>query len=69
MKKHKRDLANRSYSKGYQASVQGRSLSTCPYTVDSIMAYHWSRGWREGREDFWSGFNPQAFQQKVSNLP
>ncbi|HBO15612.1 MAG TPA: ribosome modulation factor [Porticoccaceae bacterium] len=68
MKKHKRDLAHRYYLKGYQASIQRRSLTTCPHSVDSNAAYHWCRGWREGREDFWAGFNQQAFQQKVINL-
>ena len=68
MKKKKKDQSFRAYSKGYQAAVQDRSLSACPYVIDSNMAYHWARGWREGREDFWSGFNQQAFQQKVSSL-
>ena len=68
MKKRKRDLATRSFLKGYQASIQGRSLYTCPHNVDSNLAYHWNRGWREGKVDFWNGFNQQAFQQKVINI-
>ena len=68
MKKKKKDLTSRAFSKGYQASIQGKPLSACPHMVNSNMAYHWARGWREGREDFWSGFKQQAFQQKVINL-
>jgi ribosome modulation factor len=54
--------------KGYQAAIQERSLATCPYQEQSIMAYHWSRGWREGREDYWNGFNQASFQQKAASL-
>ena len=68
MKKHKRNQDHRSYVKGYQAAIQERSLATCPYQEQSIMAYHWSRGWREGREDYWNGFNQASFQQKAANL-
>ena len=68
MKKYKRDQDHRSYVKGYQAAVQQRSLATCPYQKQSVMAYHWSRGWREGREDYWNGFNQASFQQKVASF-
>jgi ribosome modulation factor len=68
VKKHKRDQDHRSYVKGYQAAIQERSLATCPYQEQSIMAYHWSRGWREGREDYWNGFNQASFQQKAASL-
>ena len=68
VRKQKRDLEHRSYVKGYQAANQGRSLSTCPYQDNSVMSFHWSRGWREGRGDYWAGFNQQAFQQKAINL-
>ena len=51
MKKHKRDPEHRSYVKGYQAAIQGRSLSVCPHQENTTIAYHWSRGWREGRQD------------------
>jgi|TARA_B110000967_G_scaffold12686_1_gene12321 ribosome modulation factor len=68
VKKHKRDLEHRSYVKGYQAAVQGRTLAAIPYQENSIMAFHWSRGWREGKEDYWNGFNQRSFQQKAANL-
>ena len=68
MKKHKRDPEHRSYVKGYQTAIQGRSLSVCPYQEDTTMAYHWLRGWREGREDGWSGYNASTCQQKAGNL-
>jgi ribosome modulation factor len=68
VKKHKRDLEHRSFVKGYQAAVQGRSLAGTPYQENSPMAFHWSRGWREGREDYWNGFNQYSFQQKAASL-
>jgi len=68
VKKHKRDQDHRSYVKGYQAAIQDRSLAACPYQPNSVMAYHWSRGWREGREDYWNGFKQASFQQKAANL-
>lgn len=68
MKKHKRDQEHRSFVKGYQAALQGRSLDVIPYKEDSPMAFHWTRGWREGREDYWNGFNQYSFQQKAANF-
>ena len=47
---------------------QGRSLDVIPYKEDSPMAFHWTRGWREGREDYWNGFNQYSFQQKAANF-
>jgi ribosome modulation factor len=68
VKKHKRDQQQRSFLKGYQAAVQGRTLAAIPYQEDSVMAYHWSRGWREGKEDYWNGFKQHSFQQKAASL-
>jgi ribosome modulation factor len=68
VKKHKRDLEHRSFVKGYQAAVQGRSLEVLPYQEHSAMAFHWSRGWREGRKDYWDGFNQFSCQQKAASL-
>jgi ribosome modulation factor len=68
MKKHKRNPEHRCFVKGYQAAIQGRSLSGCPHQENSLMSFHWSRGWREAREDVWSGFDVKTCQQKVVNL-
>ncbi|HAZ80205.1 MAG TPA: ribosome modulation factor [Porticoccaceae bacterium] len=68
MKKHKRDPEQRSYVKGYQAAIQGRSLSICPHQENTKTAFQWSRGWREGRQDGWSGFNRETCQKKATNL-
>ena len=38
MKKHKRDPEHRSYVKGYQAAIQGRSLSVCPHQENTTIA-------------------------------
>jgi ribosome modulation factor len=68
VKKHKRDQEHRSFVRGYQAATQGRSLAVIPYQENTTMAYHWARGWREGREDYWNGFNQASFQQKAASL-
>ncbi|HEY9134903.1 MAG TPA: ribosome modulation factor [Pseudomonadales bacterium] len=54
MKKHKRDKTDTIVSRGYQAGISGKSINKCPYT-DTTLKHLWLSGWREGREDNWSG--------------
>ncbi|WP_461481999.1 ribosome modulation factor [Porticoccus sp.] len=68
MKRQKRDSSHRAFIKGYQAGYNGRNKSSCPHVNETPLAQDWFNGWREGREDNWSGFNEQACQQKVINL-
>lgn len=68
MRKHKRDQSHRTYTKGYQTAIAGRSLSNCPYKENTLMSDNWSRGWREGRNDLWSGYTTSVCQQKLGNL-
>ena len=63
MKRQKRDSSHRAFIKGYQAGYHGRNK-----TEETTLAQDWCNGWREGREDNWSGYKEQAVQQKVSNL-
>lgn len=68
MKKQKRDPAQRAFIKGYQAAENQRPLTACPFQEGSTQGFEWTRGWREGRRDRWSGYNHLAMQQKVSNF-
>lgn len=67
MKRQKRNLNERAYSRGYQAGVSGKSRSDCPHETAGPRDT-WLTGWREGREDHWNGFNSFAQAQKLSNM-
>lgn len=68
MKRQKRDLPHRAFIRGYQAGFNMKTKSNCPYQTDTPSGHEWLRGWREGREDQWGGYNAQACQQKVSAM-
>lgn len=67
MKTQKRSHIERAFSKGYQAGIDGRSRSICPHEAGDARQT-WLSGWREGREDHWSGFGRAAFAQKLSSM-
>lgn len=67
MKRQKRSHVERAFSKGYQAAMSGRSWSSCPFETGEARQM-WMSGWREGREDHWSGFNTHTQIQKLSNM-
>lgn len=54
MKKQKRDLTQRAYSRGYTAGLTGKSKTLCPNATDAVQQT-WLNGWRQGREDNWNG--------------
>jgi ribosome modulation factor len=54
MKSQKRDRTQRVYTRGYQAGIKGQSREKCPALQDDLRT-NWMSGWREGREDMWSG--------------
>lgn len=54
MKSYKRDGQERAFNSGYRAAIFGKSVSQCPHEKESLR-FQWTAGWREGREDFWSG--------------
>ncbi len=56
MKRQKRDMKDRAFSRGYQAGVSGRSRDLCPHEQQSVRE-EWMRGWREGRSDNWDGLS------------
>ncbi|RLA47524.1 MAG: ribosome modulation factor [Gammaproteobacteria bacterium] len=68
MKRQKRDISQRAYSKGYQQGYHGRSDERCPFQEDSATAREWIKGWQEGHDDNLDGIKTQASQQKVIAL-
>ena len=67
MKRQKRNHSMRAYPRGYQAGVDGKSRSACPHESGEARQL-WLAGWREGRQDHWSGLNTLAQVQKIVNL-
>jgi len=67
MKRQKRDQAERAFTKGYQAGIDGRSRSLCPHESGTARQ-QWLNGWRESRVDQWDGLNRMAQVQKLSNM-
>lgn len=67
MKSQKRSHSERAFSRGYEAGVTGRSRSLCPHE-NGASRMAWLSGWREGREDHWSGYIGRAPAQKLSNM-
>ncbi|AQQ67527.1 ribosome modulation factor [Microbulbifer agarilyticus] len=67
MKRQKRNPNDRALHKGYVAAVQGRDHDSCPYQSGSLHQ-EWVNGWRQGREDIWSGFGPAAQAQRLESM-
>ncbi|MFK4753364.1 MULTISPECIES: ribosome modulation factor [Oceanospirillaceae] len=54
MKKQKRDLQERAFSRGYRAGIERRSKDLAP--PEGAMRDAWLSGWRSGRSDHWDGY-------------
>jgi ribosome modulation factor len=54
MRRQKRDMSERAFSKGYRAGSSGRHKETCPHE-NGDTRQQWLTGWREGRTDQWDG--------------
>jgi ribosome modulation factor len=67
MKRQKRNPVERAFSKGYQAAMSGKSWSACPFETGEARQT-WMSGWREAREDHWSGYNTRTQAHKLSNF-
>ncbi len=50
MKKSKRDVTKRAFSKGYQFGIKGKSKEQCPHSI-LLQRQAWNNGWREGWKD------------------
>jgi ribosome modulation factor len=55
MRTQKRDKIDRAYSLGYKAGIRGRSVDNCPFSIAEKRG-PWMGGWRDGRNDFVSGY-------------
>ncbi|MBV1930613.1 MAG: ribosome modulation factor [Porticoccaceae bacterium] len=65
MKRQKRDISQRAFSKGYQVGYQGRSEEGCPFQEGTLTAREWLNGWQEGHDDHLDGMSTQTSQQKI----
>ncbi len=54
MKKQKRDLQERAYTRGYRAGIERKSKDLAP--PDGALRDAWLAGWRSGRADHWDGY-------------
>ncbi|WP_076719385.1 ribosome modulation factor [Motiliproteus sp. MSK22-1] len=68
MKRQKRDLTSRAYQRGYRVGLAGKSKELCPSnTTEST--HHWLTGWRQGRSDFWDGYQGVSSIHCAPNIP
>ncbi|WP_078085561.1 ribosome modulation factor [Microbulbifer mangrovi] len=67
MKRQKRNPNDRAFHKGYVAAMEGRNHDSCPHENGSLHQ-EWVNGWRQGRQDYWSGFGPAAQAQRMVNM-
>lgn len=54
MRRQKRDMTERAFTRGYNAGATGRTKDACPHN-HSENRQQWLNGWREGRVDQWDG--------------
>ncbi|MFA0811963.1 ribosome modulation factor [Microbulbifer epialgicus] len=64
MRRQKRNHADRAFYKGYLAALNNKSIDSCPF-IESDPHQEWVNGWREGREDYWNGFDRITKAQKL----
>lgn len=67
MRKQKRDNIQRSFNRGYDAGVKGKSKSLCS-SLNGEQKQSWLNGWREGREDNWSGLKGVSGIHKIPGI-
>lgn len=52
MKAHKRDRAQKAYTRGVDAGASGKTKDLCPF-IGSRFRQEWLNGWRYGRHLMW----------------
>ncbi|MCZ2722820.1 ribosome modulation factor [Marinomonas sp. 15G1-11] len=67
MKKQKRDIHQRAYTRGYRAGMAGRSKGLSDQFSEQARL-DWLAGWREGREDMWNGFSSVEGTHKAASF-
>lgn len=63
MKKQKRDMQERAFSRGYRAGVERRSKDLAP---SGMQRDAWLAGWRSGRADHWDGYTGVSGIHKIA---
>lgn len=64
MKRQKRNHADRAFYQGYLAALRNKSVDSCPF-IEVAPRQEWVNGWREGREDYWNGFDETTKAHKL----
>jgi ribosome modulation factor len=64
MKRHKRDMTQRAFQRGYSAGISGKPRESCPH-VSTAQRAQWMGGWLEGKEANWSAMTAVS---GISNL-
>lgn len=68
MKRQKRNQSERAFCKGYLAAVaHNKAMESCPFESGELHQA-WVNGWREGREDYWNGFDASTKAQKLEQF-
>lgn len=67
MRSQKRSPIEKAFAKGYQAAMSGKSWAACPFDSGKARVV-WMNGWREAREDHWSGYDTRSQVQKLSSF-
>lgn len=67
MRSQKRNPIEKAFTKGYQAAMSGKSWAACPFESGKARVI-WMNGWREAREDHWSGLDTRSQVQKLSSF-
>jgi ribosome modulation factor len=68
MKRQKRDLTSRAYTRGYRTGVRGKSQSLCP-AENGDLRVQWMSGWRQGRADNWDGYTGVSAIHCLPSIP
>lgn len=55
MKRQKRDRSERAHHKGFNAGINGKAPSACPFETLEAKE-QWLGGWREAREEVGKGY-------------
>ncbi|MEH6551097.1 MAG: ribosome modulation factor [Pseudomonadales bacterium] len=67
MKRHKRDMNQRAYQRGYHAGLCGKDREACPHE-NMAQREQWLGGWLEGRDAQWSAMTGISGLSELSRV-
>ena len=67
MKRHKRNMSQRAYQKGFYAGLGGKNIASCPHSSVE-QREQWLAGWREGKDANWSSMTGVAGLAKLNSV-